>query len=313
LNGSNPFGPREIGDNAPAIGDDRTMRGVVLGCVVGGVMSSSALAQPGATEPAPPSESPATLEPAREAPMAEKLLQSARSAARDGRCDTISIIGARVRAIDPNYYATVFAGDPQIASCRQGMPFRPPSSAAAIASTPAPSVDQELLPSEIVEVKSPGTALALSLGVTAGGVALAYLAEDLDHDGNGNADALGTLGSIAFFVGPTVGHIYAGNTWNTGLKWRLAGLGVSFGGLVFAFSQCGIFEGCSQSEQDAADVGAAIAIGGVIMYVGGTIYEIATAGRSAREFNLDYSRRRLQLQIAPMPGRAPGLALAGSF
>lgn len=292
-----------------------TIRSIVRGTVAVCLACSSAFAQP-APPPAP--SDPTAMEPpgpppAAEPTMVQKLTLNARTAARDGRCDMIPMIGARVRQIDPSYYSTVFVVDLQIASCRQGQPFRPPSSAAVITAPVAANVDDELLPSEIIEVKSPSTAIMLSLGITVGGLGLAYLADEMDRGTSDSAGALGTLGGIAFMVGPTTGHIYAGNTWNTGLKWRLGGLGVGLGGIVFALSQCDIFEGCTEDEEDAADVGAAIAVGGVIMYAGGTIYEIATAGRSAREYNIEYSRRRLQMQIVPMAGRSPGLTLAGTF
>ncbi len=242
--------------------------------------------------------------------MVVKLTMGARSAARDGRCDSIAMIGARVHQIDPGYYQNVFVVDPEIRSCRQGVSIRPPSDPSTLYAPPPVSapVDVDLLPSEIIEVKSPGTALALSLGVTAGGLALAWAAEGASGD---QADSLATLGSIAFLVGPTVGHIYAGNTWNTGLKWRLASVGVMLGGAMYAFSQCGLLEDCTAEQNDRADVGVAIAIGGFISFGAATVYEVATAGSSAREYNVEYSRRRLQ--IAPMAGGSPGLSIAGTF
>lgn len=298
------------------------MRLAVLGSVVVCVMCTGAYAQPGAMPPPPetaPSEAPGAP-PAQDLTMVEKMTLGARNASRDGRCDSVAIIGARVRQLDPAYYQDVFVVDPTIASCRQGMVFRPPSGEPVIAAPPtiAQPVDVEPLPSEIIEVKSPGTALALSLGVTAGGLGLVALGSSLDHGSSRDTgESLATVGSIAFFVGPTVGHIYAGNTWNTGLKWRLGSLAVSFGGLVYALSQCGIFDECTQAENDRAGIGAAVAVGGMITYFGATIYEVATAPASARNYNLEYTRYNMNLrprmQVVPMAGRAPGLALAGTF
>ena len=48
--------------------------------------------------------------------MAEKLTMGARNASRDGRCDSIAIIGKRVNELDPTYYRTVFVVDATIAS-----------------------------------------------------------------------------------------------------------------------------------------------------------------------------------------------------
>ncbi|NVB83666.1 MAG: hypothetical protein HOV81_35155 [Kofleriaceae bacterium] len=314
-------------------------RFAVLGSVVVGVMGSSAYAQPGATAPAPPaptsevpppSEAPPAPQyappieapgapPARELSMAEKLTLGARNASRDGRCDAIAMIGARVRQLDPAYYQNVFVVDPTIANCRQGVVFRPPSREPVYAAPPpvAQPVEVDPLPSEIIEVKSPGKALALSLGVTAGGLGLMVLGSSLDHGSEKDGETFATLGSLAFLIGPTVGHVYAGNTWNTGLKWRLASLGISVGGLVYALSQCGILDDCTDEEMNGADVGAAVAVGGMISFFGATIYEVATAPSSARQYNLEYTRYRMNvrphMQIVPMAGRAPGFSLAGTF
>jgi hypothetical protein len=248
--------------------------------------------------------------------MVEKMTLGARNASRDGRCDSVAMIGARVRQLDPAYYQNVFVVDPTIASCRQGMAFRPPSGEPVYAAPPP--VEVEPLPSEIIEVKSPNTALALSLGFTAGGLGLVVLGSKMqDGAREDTGDSLASLGSVAFLVGPTIGHIYARNPWNTGLKWRLGSLGVSFVGLAYALNQCGIFDECSQAENDRADVGAAFAVGGLISYFGATIYEVATAPSSARAYNREYARDHLKMrprmQVVPMAGRAPGLSLAGTF
>jgi hypothetical protein len=322
-------------------------RSAVLGCVVVAVMSASVFAQPGAplsptgaapvpppTDAPPPTEAPSpdaqpstdappspdaqpstnapplTVAPAREPTMVERLTMGARSVARDGRCDSIAIIGKRVRELDPTYYQTVFVVDATIASCRPGVRVVPPGTGPVLAPEVAPMTQPVSMfeaPVEIVEVKSENTALMLSLGVTLGGIGLSWFGAE--H----NVDGLATFGSVAAFVGPTTGHIYADNIWNTGLQWRLGSLGVGVGAIVYAVSQCGLFENsCSDAAASRTDAALVVFVSAMISYGAATIYEIATAPSSARKYNLEYSKRRA-MQIVPVSSGAPGLSLVGTF
>jgi hypothetical protein len=166
-----------------------------------------------------------------------------------------------------------------------------------------PSRPSSSEPVYVEEIKSPSTALALSLGTTVVGYGLAYF-------GNGtNSPAVSTTGSVLAFIGPTTGHIYAGQTWNPGLKYRLIGLGVTAVGFVVLIGACPPFGG--QCNEGLAMVGVAGAVGGAVTYAGATIYEIATAPSAAT----DYNRKRAgAITLAPMIGRQQGgLAVMGRF
>ena len=95
-------------------------------------------------------------------------------------------------------------------------------------------------------------------------------------------DGLATVGSIAVLVGPTTGHIYADNTWNTGLQWRLGSIGLGFGALVYAVSQCGLFGECSAEKESHVDAALVVFVGSMISYGAATIYDRDRAAFGAK-------------------------------
>jgi hypothetical protein len=159
--------------------------------------------------------------------------------------------------------------------------------------------------------KSPLLAGTLSLGLTVAGIGLSVMAKDIapHYDEPGKSDALRVgvvaTGAVLLLVGPTSGHLYAGQAWNPGLKWRLIG-GAAFAACIvpaFAF-------GFSDNPAGASIFGL-LAMGAGITYIGATIWEIGTAPGAARRHN-----ERLEeasISIAPIIGREPGLAIAGRF
>jgi len=221
----------------------------------------------------------------------EELTETARNVARDGRCEALPALGERVRAIDPDYYARVFAVDPVIAGCT-AIDIRlqvgtPPALTRPTLIDAAP---------EPVGPKSPTTALALSAGVTAAGLGLFALG---DHQ---HVDALSATGALVFAIGPTTGHIYAGQPLSAGLGVRALGMAASLGGIL-TLAGCG-FDECHGGD---ATAGVGLFYGGAIAFVAGGLYEIATAPSGAKDYN-----RRHGLAVTVVPtGR--GLGLAGTF
>ena len=283
------------------------------------ITSTVAHAQPGVTEaPGAAGElSDPGLEGGQRTPQAElpheqrlveKLTSSARMAARDGQCRAIAVIRQRVRELDATYHRDVFVADPMIASCVEGVSRRPPELEvvrdASDVARPAPASALSMAATPSAPYASPGVALALSLGTTLAGVALFAVA-----DANPQAAPFSLAGMLAVTLGPTTGHIYAGRTWNPGLKLRLGGLGAAVAGAALALAACPPFSGSCDSE-GAAVLGGLTFIGGGITYGVGTIYEIATAADSARAANRARTR---QLAVGPVLGQAPGLAVAGTF
>ncbi|HTL34846.1 MAG TPA: hypothetical protein VL326_17075 [Kofleriaceae bacterium] len=161
--------------------------------------------------------------------------------------------------------------------------------------------------------RSPGVALGLSLGFTAAGAGLitwGYAEGNGGRSGGPTKSTIGTIkttGVLVAFVGPTTGHIYAGKTWNRGLKWRLISLG------AFAVTGTITLVGSAGSKEvEPVTLAFAIAAGAsATAYLGATVYEVATAPRAARRHN----RRgpETTITIAPTLGRDPGLAVLGTF
>ena len=147
---------------------------------------------------------------------------------------------------------------------------------------------------DAVDDKSPAVALALSAGTTLAGIGMMAA-------GDGNRSAgLTTAGLVAFAIGPTVGHAYAGHLFNPGLGVRALGAVAGVAGAVTILA-CGLDE----CHGGSADAGVALLYGGGALIAAGSLYEIVTAPRAATEHN-----RRLHLAIVPARG---GLGLAGTF
>lgn len=133
--------------------------------------------------------------------------------------------------------------------------------------------DQQLRP------KSPGKATSLSLIGTLAPTFF-YMAVSSSCSGpEGCSPAVAIIGLTGFVAGPIVGpgfgHMYArnkGRFW-TGLGLRTAGLG----GAVVAFALS-----YDNSDSDVALTGF---VAGAGLWFGSAIYDIATAARSAREYN----------------------------
>lgn len=216
--------------------------------------------------------------PAR-AETVDELLAVAHNVARDGRCEALPAIGRRVQALDPAFYASVFAVDPLVVGCTKHV----------IVMAPEPEKPPSLEPAE----RSPAAALTLSLAGTVAGYGVAAEARTNNR--------LAGAGFVLFLVGPTLGQAYAGNTFNRGLAIRAGGLALVYIGAPLSLAS---HDGCCAISSGS---GAALLLTGFLMYLGGSIYEIATAPRAARRFNRAH---RIEATIAPT---TTGLALAGRF
>jgi len=150
--------------------------------------------------------------------------------------------------------------------------------------------------------KSETTAEVLSLSaglVLPAGLSLAAYGQDTS---TGRLMLEGAL--AATVVGPTLGHWYAGRFWTTATTVRVVGSAALIAGLYPLSSDC---------EGSCTLIGGGLVATGLIALVGGAFYDVATAGRSAREYNAR------QFTVAPVAlpavggGTAMGFGLAGTF
>lgn len=186
-----------------------------------------------------------------------------------------------------------------------GPPPGPPIAPPALASAPRPAAQER---GELSE----GMALGLSLGVTtASWGSLILLGSIADSTSVSEGHLL--LCALGTFVGPNVGHLYAGKLVTRGLGIRTLGLGIAVAGFLKLASNC---ESCDDSEYEPWFWG------GVAVYVAGSIDDIITAPLRARRHNRRLERERAQrltgVTLAPLalPGPRGGLAgfaLTGRF
>lgn len=124
------------------------------------------------------------------------------------------------------------------------------------------------------------------------------------------------IGAIGFMLAPHFGHFYT-RDW----KRALGLMGLRAGGLMLTgIGMVGVMAGggdcfgeCSRSSME--EVAPLLLIGGLVGFLGGTVYSYWDAGNSARRANA--RRSRMMLAPTPMAGvngsRGYGLSLTGRF
>jgi len=167
---------------------------------------------------------------------------------------------------------------------------------------------------------SRSTALAIALGGTA--VSLGVIATGVMlHSGNsGVTDGLLLGGTLGLAAAPSAAHYYAdGNVLTVALGVRAAGLAtMSVSGYFLARDAgaalaCGL-TGCSSHATSTAP--AIVFLAGAAAFVGGTIYDIATAPGAADRWNAQHTP---SVQVTPtlVPtasgGVTGGLGMVGQF
>ena len=211
------------------------------------------------------------------------MTETARHLATRAQCDDVRELGDHVRALDADYYAREFALVPSIAGCLDPE-LKPPSSVAPWIEVPRTG-----------EPKSVGAALGLSLGTTAAGVALLASRETA------------LFGAGFMLVGPSLGRAYIGGSYllNPWLVARVVGLSAA----VVAISQMCIF--CDETRKQ--DELAGVALGGVVVFVAGSMLEIAATPIVVHEYNRAHGWEPA-ITVAPIatPGGA-GLGVLGRF
>lgn len=195
--------------------------------------------------------------------------------------------------------AVVCAGAPASASAQRG-PEPPGTAPPGAYEQPAPPPSAESF-----EPNSPQVALAWSLLSTGIGYAALYGAGEYDNGALAFVAVAGTL------VGPSAGDIYAGDGSRA-----LVHTGIRGGALLLtAVGAVQTFDDCFLAEDSCNSDGEVLMVGGLALFVGSSIYSIATAPRTAREQN--EKARRLMVAPTPIPNGTGqyglGLSLTGEL
>lgn len=172
------------------------------------------------------------------------------------------------------------------------------------AMTPVTPVQTEPAPLVVEDAKSPETAMLLSLAGTIAPIAL--VAIGANSEGSQGEDLV-TLGVLAAFVTPSLGHWYAGHYLTGGMAMRAGGAGLVTLGVISLVGEC-----LDSEDSSCGDGGAGVMIAGAGLFAAGAIYDIATAGDAARAWNSSH------LRIAPTMVSSGahsgfGVGLGGSF
>ncbi len=163
-----------------------------------------------------------------------------------------------------------------------------------------------------LQLKSSGTAMLWAIGTTVAGIAVIGAAFDEESEG------LLLLGGALTLIGPSAGHIYAGEGMHAvkGTLLRTGGLVIfTLGALANeqSYDDCYDYYSC---EEDNSDGEAAMWIGGLIV-VGSTLYDFYDAGRAVNRYN--DRRRKAAYQFSPTMmstrggGMTPGVGVTGTF
>jgi len=147
------------------------------------------------------------------------------------------------------------------------------------------------------EPKSPTLATVLSTAPTLVGYAtVAGILASGERDGR--ARMVFTFAGTLAIAGPSFGNIYAGNYSPAGITMRGGAMVLTFAGMFAVAAECEDLDPCPGYPVGKTILGSAAAL-----LIGGTIYDIATAGRDARRYNANW-------HLAPTGN---GISLAGTF
>ncbi|MFN0252145.1 MAG: hypothetical protein ACKV2T_35040 [Kofleriaceae bacterium] len=164
-----------------------------------------------------------------------------------------------------------------------------------------------------LNLKSAGTALLWSVGTTLAGVVMISAAFEEESEG------LLLLGTGLALVGPSAGHIYAGEGGRAlkGSLLRAGGLLVfTLGAIESENQEYDCYDSYYCEDSSDSDGEAAMWIGGLLV-VGSTLYDFYDSGRAAHRYN--DRRRKAAYQFAPTMmskaggGFTPGVGVTGSF
>lgn len=134
------------------------------------------------------------------------------------------------------------------------------------------------------EPRSPEGATMIAVSGTLAGILVAAEVGDMKTNEWRTAIPLFALAEVL----PSAGKIYAGDYLSPGLVTRVAGGSLIVLALADPFERTG-------DEWFSSEARAAAAIG-VLATLGGTVYDIATSARSAREYNADHGHH---VQVVP--------------
>ena len=168
------------------------------------------------------------------------------------------------------------------------------------------------VPVPVADVKSPWIAFGLSAATTVvGGYILAVLPTNGEHSDAYKA-TWATVGLGMMTVGPSMGHVYAGDNKRAALMTGLRALAIA--GAALSAPHVDLCVGCwrehgSEPEPDN-DVAGAVMAASVLTFIGTSIFELYDAPAAARRANA----RHREMMFAPMvSGGSYGAVLGGSF
>lgn len=155
--------------------------------------------------------------------------------------------------------------------------------------------------------KSGRVATSLAIGTTLAGVALMAIGGDSD------SEPLAFVGAGLTTIGPSAGHIYAGEGAHAATSSLIRAGAIGIAGIGVGMSFC-IFD-CEDVDIDQRRAGTMIAFVGVGLFAAATIYDVVDAHQAADRAN----RRAADLAASPAiirspdGARAPGMVLTGRF
>jgi hypothetical protein len=163
-----------------------------------------------------------------------------------------------------------------------------------------PETPPEPTAAAVATQKSEGLATGLSIGTTFGGLAMIVVGASV------RSGAIETIGGAAVFVGPSAGHIYAGeNGHAVGMTLlRSAGAATFLYGLI---TDTVVAEGPREYSQHPS--ARPLMVLGAAAFLGGTLYDMFDAHRAVRRANAETG-----IVVAPLiNAQTAGVAVTGRF
>jgi hypothetical protein len=178
--------------------------------------------------------------------------------------------------------------------------------ALALALAGAPRGASAQVPPDAREEKSGGVATGLAIGGTLGGFAMMVVGA------NAEAESLAWVGLGVTTVGPSAGHLYAGESGHALATTAIRAGAIAIFAVGFDMSFC-LFD-CEDRDVEERRNGELLAFGGLGLFAAATVYDIVDAHQAARRANRRAAATPVPVVLTSPDGhRAPGLVLTGRF
>ena len=160
---------------------------------------------------------------------------------------------------------------------------------------------------------NPDAATAISIAATAGSVAIGVAGISVRNSSPALCDSLLVASAASLLITPALGHLYGEHTWLTpGTIVRAGGAAVAAASIVW-FAKIESHVIGDEPQPGVVVVPVLGAVGGVATFVGGTVFDLVTAGSATARWAREHAVAPVPIVISSPSGAVAGAGFTGRF